>query len=577
MLKHSKKKDVVGLFFAALFIVLSVYFDLTVPTFLNKITTELQLTTGSLNKILIYGGLMLAYGFASLIVTVITTFLSAHFSINITKNIRETLYDKVNTFSLNEINKFSISSLITRSTNDINQIQVALMFSFQAIIRSPILIIWALTKISTKGKSWTIATVTASISIFVFMAILIILTMPRFRKVQTISDELNNTTRDQLKGVRVIRAYNAQEYETLKTEKVNNKLTKNNLFTSRALAFAYPFISVIMNLLVVSIYSLGASLLNNASMSNRVAIFSDMMVFTSYAMQIMVAIILISIVFIILPRALVSAKRIREVETTKASIRDGSLERVEKGDIEFKNVSFKYGDDSEAIIKNLNFKLKAGDTLGLIGTTGSGKTTIINLLLRMYDPYEGVIKYNGIDIKEYNLEEYHRQIGYVPQKSVLFSTDIKNNLLLSLDDASIDDLRIKKALREADIFDFVDKEGGVSKKINQAGLNLSGGQKQRLSIARAIVKEPNLLIFDDSFSALDLKTDKIVRENLNKNYKNITKVIVAHRIATVKNSDLILVIDGGEIVEKGTHSQLMKMNGIYKEISTTQMKGLAND
>lgn len=575
ILKYLNWKQWLMILASLVLIVGQVWLDLTLPDYMNQITTLVQTPGSVMGDIWIAGGKMLACALGSALMAVVTGFLVARVAAAHSKTVRSKVFSKVQGFSNNEIRKFSTASLITRSTNDVTQIQTFITLGLQILIKAPILAVWAIIKILGKSWQWSIATAAAVVFLAIVVVVLIVLVLPKFKKIQTQTDNLNKVTRENLTGLRVVRAYNAEDYEGQKFEKANEELTSTNLFTSRMMALMSPVMNIVMSGLTLAIYWIGSSLILNVDVTLKLSVFSDMVVFSSYAMQVVMAFIMLIMVFIMLPRAAVSARRINEVLNTKNSIIDGSFDKDTElsGVVEFKQVGFKYPDAEEYVLKNINFKANKGQTVAFIGSTGSGKSTLINLVPRFYDATEGEVLIDGVNVKDFKVEELNNRLGYISQKAVLFSGTIKSNILLGENGKEQpDEKEIKSALSIAQAANFVARnEKGLDGEISQGGKNVSGGQKQRLSIARAIARKPEIFIFDDSFSALDYKTDKKLREAIDKNLKDSTCLIVAQRIGTIKNADKIIVLENGQIVGEGTHKQLLKNCKVYKEIAFSQL------
>ncbi len=575
LFKNLEKKDRCFILIALVFIVAQVWLDLKLPDYMSEITVLVETPDSSMQDILIAGGKMLACAFGSLVSGISVAVLAAKSGIDFAATIREKLFHKVQDFSMEEIGKFSTASLITRTTNDVSQIQILIVMGLQAIAKAPIMAVWAILKIYNKSWQWTASTGVALVILLSIVITCIVLASPKFKKMQLLTDNLNRVTRENLTGLNVIRAYNAEEYQEEKFEKANNELTSANMFANRTMAFLMPGIQGVMNGLTLAIYWIGAILINNAAMNNKLTLFSDMVVFSSYAMQVIMAFIMLVMIFMIWPRASVAANRITEVLDTDITIKDGSLDgdTKEKGTVEFKNVSFAYPDAAANVVENISFKANKGETIAFIGATGCGKSTVINLIPRFYDVTEGEVLVDGINVKDYKQKELRNKIGYVSQKAILFSGDVESNIAYGDNgkkDATPDE--VKDAVKIACADDFVenlkDKYHGY---VAQGGDNFSGGQKQRLSIARAIVKKAEILIFDDSFSALDYKTDRKLRTALKKQCSDTTKIIVAQRIGTIRDADLIIVLDGGRIAGKGTHSELMESCEEYRQIAYSQL------
>lgn len=568
LLRYLKKIDYVFFLIIVGLIVFQVWLDLQLPDYMSTIITLLQ--TGSenlVNDILINGAYMLACAVGSLISAILVHFFVSQLGARLSANLRFALYGKIESFSLSEMNKFSTDSLITRTTNDVTQVQMLITMGTQSLIKAPILAIWAVVKIVGIGWEWSVATAVAVVVLMIISLIVVLFALPKFKKIQTLTDNLNRATRENLTGIRVIRANNAEEFQTNKFQDCNSKLTKNNLSANRIMAIMSPGMILLSSGLTLAIYWIGAYIVKDA------VDVANMMIFTSYGMQVVMAFMLLIVTFIILPRALVSAKRINEVLDTNNSIISGEQttgENKEDGYVVFDNVSFKYPDANEYVLKDISFSVNKGETVAFIGSTGSGKSTLINLIPRLYDVTEGAVLIDGVNVKDYNSHLLNKKIGYTPQRGVLFSGTVKSNV--DFGDNNADDEIIKKSLSIAQASNFVSRmEGGVDGRIAQGGTNVSGGQKQRLSIARAIARKPEIFIFDDSFSALDFKTDKKLRMALNKHTDGITKFIVAQRIGTIKDADKIIVLESGEMVGIGKHEDLLKTCPIYKEIALSQL------
>ena len=573
--KYLKWVDYLYLFFVVGLIVLQVWQDLKLPTYMATIIRYLQQSDvpNRVSQILINGGYMLACAVGSLLSAVIVNFFVAKISARLSANLRFALYAKVESFSLTELNKFSTASLITRTTNDINNVQMLIAMGTQSLIKAPIMAVWAILTIVGKGWQWSVATAGAVVALVIITLVVFVFAVPKFKKIQTLTDNLNRVTRENLTGIRVIRASNAEKYQNDKFDECNTALTKNNLSANRIMAIMNPGMSLIMTGLTLAIYWIGAYIVKDP-----VVDISNMLTFTSYAMQVVMAFMLLIVIFILLPRSLVSARRINEVLSTHNSIISGNFkdekfydEAVGKEDyVVFKNVSFKYADANEYVLNDISFSVKKGETVAFIGSTGSGKSTLINLIPRLYDVTEGEVLIDGVNVKDYDSKTLNKKIGYTPQRGVLFSGTVKSNI--DFGDNNADEETIKNSLKIAQASNFVSKmEGGLDARIAQGGTNVSGGQKQRLSIARAIARKPDIFIFDDSFSALDFKTDRKLRTALRKNTEGTTKFIVAQRIGTIKDADKIIVLDSGNMVGIGTHEELLKNCPIYKEIALSQL------
>lgn len=572
LLKEFNKKDYFLIFVCSLLIVFQVWLDLKLPDYMSSITKLVQTEGSKMSDVLSQGSYMLLCAFGSLISAFIVGYLTSYISATFSQKIRKSLFSKVQSFSMEEIKKFKTSSLITRTTNDITNIQMFISMGLQMLIKAPITAVWAILKILGKNYKWSIATGVSVVIMLAVIGTLMLIVLPRFKIVQKLIDNINDKARENLTGVRVIRAFNAEKYQEDRFEDGNKKLTSTQMFNQRMMSIMSPTMYLIMNLLPLSIYIIGSSLINSAGMYDRLNIFSDMVVFSSYAMQVIMAFLMLAMIFVMYPRASVSAGRIREVLDTETKVLDGSFssDTKLKGKIEFRNVSFKYPDADEYVLKNISFKAEKGQTIALIGSTGSGKSTIVNLIMRFYDVTDGKILIDDKNIKEYKLEALYKKIGYVPQRAVMFNGSVKYNI--SYGDKKVSDDLIKKASKIAQASEFVEKmPKGYSSNISQGGTNISGGQKQRLAIARAIAKAPEIFVFDDSFSALDYKTDYVLRKELKENTKDATNVIVAQRIGTILNADKIIVLDNGNMAGVGTHKQLLKKCKVYKEIALSQL------
>ena len=572
LLKEFNKKDYFLVLVCTLLIIFQVWLDLRLPDYMSEITKLVQTEGSKMSDILSQGGYMLLCALGSLISAFIVGYLTSYISATFSQKTRKTLFSKVQSFSMEEIKKFKTSSLITRTTNDITNIQMFISMGLQMIIKAPITAVWAILKILGKNYRWSIATGVAVVVMLSVIGTLMLIVLPRFKIVQKLIDNINDKTRENLTGVRVIRAFNAEKYQEDRFEDANQKLTNTQMFNQRMMSIMSPTMYLIMNLLPLSIYIIGVGLINNAGMFDRLNLFSDMVVFSSYAMQVIMAFLMLAMIFVMYPRASVSVERIMEVIDTKTKITDGEFLGNTKlmGEVEFKNVSFKYPDADEYILKNISFKAKKGDTLAIIGSTGSGKSTIVNLIMRFYDATEGEILIDGKNIKEYKLDALYKKIGYVPQRAVMFNGSVKYNI--SYGDKKVSEKDMKNAARIAQASEFIDKmPKGYDANVSSGGTNLSGGQKQRLAIARAVAKDPEIFVFDDSFSALDYKTDYALRKELKKNAKDKTNIIVAQRIGTILNADEIIVLENGFVKGCGTHAELLKKCKVYKEIALSQL------
>lgn len=561
------------------FIVLQVWLDLKMPDYMSQIT-QLAVMSDAANMPEIWknGGLMLACALGSAVSSVAVGFFAARIAASVSFRLRSRVFDKVEGFSMEEINKFSTASLITRTTNDIMQVQMLISMGLQVVIKAPILAVWAVCKILTRNWQWSVVTAAAVVIMAVMMLFILIVVFPKFRRVQKLTDNLNSVTRENLTGVRVVRAYNAEKYQEKKFEDANLELTKTQLFTSRAMAVLAPVMTMIMSGLTLAIYWIGAYLIDALpTAAERSALFGQMAAFSGYAMQVVVAFMMLAMIFIIMPRAMVSVKRIGEVLDTESTIKDGTLtaspEGSPVGTVEFRNVSFKYPDAGEYVLRDISFKAEKGQTVAFIGSTGSGKSTAINLVPRFYDATEGEVLVDGVNVKDYTLRALHDKIGYVPQRAVMFSGTVESNVAYGEKEGTeytLDD--VKDAVRVAQGTDFIEKKDDTYRAhVAQGGTNFSGGQKQRLAIARAVCRRPEIYIFDDSFSALDYKTDRQLRTALKEETGEATSLIVAQRIGTIRDADLIIVLDEGKVVGKGTHDELMQSCEVYREIAYSQL------
>lgn len=576
MLKNIKKKDIIAIIVIIGLISLQVYLDLKIPDYMSTITRLVQTEGSKMHDIIINGTYMLLCAFGSLAFAVITGYIISKLSSNFSLNIREKLFDKVQNLSMNEIKKFQTSSLITRTTNDVTQVEMIIAMGLQMLIKAPITAIWAITKILNKSWQWSAITAIAVLIILIMITILVTIVVPKFKKVQKLTDQVNNKTRENIKGIRVIRAFNAEKYQEDKFEETNNELTNNQLFTQKAMSFMSPIMYLIMYGLTLAIYFVGAYIIEEAQMMDKLPLFTDMVVFSSYAMQIVMSFLMLSMIFMIYPRASVSIKRINEVLETESTVKEGTKNVKEtevKGEVEFKNVSFKYPGADEYILENISFKAEKGQTIAFIGSTGSGKSSLINLVPRFYDATEGEVLIDGINVKEYTEETLYNKIGYIPQKAIMFSGTVNENISYGKNkNGKISKDKVQEAIKIAQAEEFVLKmDKKYESEIAQGGTNISGGQKQRLAIARAIARDPEIYIFDDSFSALDYNTEKTLRHQLKKYTKDSTNLIVAQRIGTIMNADKILVIDQGKCVGIGTHKELLKKCKVYQEIALSQL------
>ena len=569
LFKNLRKKDYLIILLIVILIMLQIYFDLKIPDYMSTITKLVEQEVSSTNLILKQGGLMLLCALLSLFFSIVVCYLSATLSATFTKNTRRKLFEKVESFGLNEIKNFKISSLITRTTNDITNVQMFIAMGLQMLIKAPLTAIWAISKILNKSYEWTYVTGGALLILLITIIVLMKYVIPKFKVIQKNIDSLNEITRENLMGIKVIKAYNATKYQENKFERLNDNITDIQMYVGKRMSITNPMMYLTMNLLTLGIYFVGALIINNANLINRIDLFSDMIVFSSYAMQVIMSFIMLVVIFILYPRTSVSASRINEVINTYPTINDGLINKSkENGTIRFDNVYFKYPDSDEYVIENISFDVKKGETVAFIGSTGSGKSTLINLIPRFYDATEGNIYVDDINIKDYSLKELHNKIGYISQKAAIFNGSIKDNV--SYGNKRIKNTDIIEAINISEANDFVNKIG-IEANISSGGTNLSGGQKQRINIARAIAKKPEIIIFDDSFSALDYKTDYNLRKNIKNKLQDTTVLIVAQRIGTIKDADKIIVLDNGKCVGIGKHEELLKKCKIYKEIAYSQI------
>ena len=576
LLKKLTWKDFILAAVAFVFIIVQVWLSLTMPDYMSEITKLVQTKGSKMNDILIAGGKMLACALGSLLAAVCTSICASKISSNFSANLRGQVFHKVQSFSMEEIGNFSTASLITRSTNDITQVQMLIVMGLEVLLKAPIMAVWALCKISTKNWQWTASTGVAVVVLLSFVFVCVAVALPKFKKLQSLTDNLNRVTRENLTGLNVVRAYNAEGYQQKKFNDANDELTKTQLFANRTMGTMMPGIQMVMNGLMLAIYWIGAYLISNAQMFDKLTIFSDMIVFTQYAMQVVMSFMMLVMIFVLLPRASVSAKRINEVLDMPLSIKDGTKENGidgKKGEVEFRNVSFCYPDAEKDVIEDISFTAHKGETIAFIGSTGCGKSTVINMITRFYDATKGEVLVDGVNVKEYTQKALRNKIGYVSQKAVLFTGSIKSNVAYGDNGTKgFTDDDVKQAVETAQAKEFVDKtEGGIDAFVAQGGSNFSGGQKQRLSIARAICRRPEILIFDDSFSALDYKTDRVLRDTLRKTCADATRFIVAQRIGTIRDADKIIVLDDGKIAGMGKHNELMETCEVYRQIAYSQL------
>ena len=575
LLKNLRKKDVLYAFICAILVVFQVWLELKMPDYMSNITQLVQTKGASMNDILREGGYMLLCAFGSLMSAVVIGYFSSLVASSFSYRTREKVFKKVEELPEEKIKGFKVSSLITRTTNDITQMEVLLSMGLHLMIKSPVMAVWAITKILGKSMEWSLITALAVVILLISIGIIMSIVMPRFKLIQDLIDRINGVSRENLSGIRVVRAFNAEKYSENKFEKVNDDLTSNLLFNQKAFNFMSPIMSLVLYALTLSIYFIGAILIDAANISDKIVLFGDMIVFSSYAMQVIMSFLMLAVIFMMVPRASVSAKRINEVLDSVNNIENGFVKENKSGlsgTVEFKNVSFKYPDADEYILKNISFTANKGETVAFIGSTGSGKSTLINLIPRFYDVTDGEILINGVNVKDYDEEYLHNVIGYVPQKAVMFSGSVESNITYGKSKNKVTKKKIEEALKVSQAYEFVSKLDKKEKAhIASGGTNVSGGQKQRLSIARVIARDPEIYIFDDSFSALDYKTDITLRRELKEYTGNATNLIVAQRIGTILNADKIVVLEKGNCVGIGTHKQLMKSCDVYKEIALSQV------
>ncbi|MBU5430480.1 ABC transporter ATP-binding protein/permease [Kineothrix sp. MSJ-39] len=576
LFRNLKKEEWCLIAVSLIFIVLQVWLDLTMPEYMADITRLVQTPGSEMGDILAAGGKMLLCALGSLAAAVITAICAAKIATGFSKTLRGLLFEKVQSFSMEEIGRFSTASLITRSTNDVTQIQMLIVLGLQMLVKAPIMAVWAICKIADKRWQWTLTTGVAVAVLLIVVAVCLVLVIPKFKRVQTLTDDLNRVTRENLTGLRVVRAYNAEGYQEEKFEKANEALMSNNLFAHRAMSFLMPSIQLVMSGLSLAIYWIGAVLIHEAQLMDKISLFSDMMVFSQYAIQVVMAFMLLVMIYMILPRASVSAHRILEVLETEPSIIDGREENGKagvKGEVVFDHVSFRYPDADACVLNDISFTAKQGETVALIGATGCGKSTVINLIPRFYDVEDGQVLVDGVDVRDYKQKKLRDKIGYISQKATLFSGTIRSNVAYGDNGKQrATDADVKAAVETAQAEEFVagmkDTYDGY---VAQGGSNLSGGQKQRLSIARAIARKPEILIFDDSFSALDYKTDRILRKALDQTCKDTTRIIVAQRIGTIRDADKIIVLEDGRTAGMGKHEELMQSCEVYQQIALSQL------
>ena len=575
ILKYLRAREWGAIAICVVLIAFMVYLELEIPGYMSTITTEIVSPDTDMDVVYGDGGMMLLCAFGSLVVSIVVGGLAAWIATSFSRRLRDLEYARVQSFSLEEMNRFSTSSLITRSTNDITQIQMTTAMGLMVMIRAPIMAVWAIMKILDKNWEWTVATAVAVVAIVTVISAIMLYAIPRFKRIQGLTDNVNRVTRENLAGIRVVRAYNAEGYQETKSEKANAELTDTNLSANRAMAVMFPTMMLVMNGLALSIYWIGALLIDAASLPmDKMVLFSDMIVFSSYAMQIVMSFIMLVMIFMILPRAMVASKRIQEVINTEPSIRNGpgsAGDVPREGSVEFRNVSFRYPGTSGDVLHDISFTASKGETVAFIGATGSGKTSVVNLIPRFYDASEGQVLVDGVDVRDYRLQDLRDRIGYVPQKAFMFKGTVDSNVRYGDRSENVTEDQVRRAVRIAQATEFVEaKEGQYESEVAQGGTNLSGGQKQRLSIARAVCRDPEIYIFDDSFSALDYRTDRTLRETLRNEIAGATTLIVAQRIGTIMDADRIVVIDDGAVVGVGRHEELLRTCPVYLDIARSQ-------
>lgn len=560
---------------AFVLILIQVWLTLTMPDYMSEITMLVQTEGSAMSDILAAGGMMLLCALGTLLASVATAVCAARISSNFSANLRDDLFDKVQSFSMEEIGRFSTASLITRSTNDVMQVQMLIVMGLEVLLRAPVMAVWAIGKIAGRNWQWTTTTAIAVVVLLCVVGTCILFAMPKFKKMQVLTDNLNRVTRENLTGLQVIRAYNAEGYQEAKFERANDDLKRTQLFANRVMCFLTPGIQLVMSGLTLAVYWIGVFLIQEAAMGDKLTLFSEMIVFSQYAMQVVMSFMMLVMIFILLPRASVAAKRINEVLDTEPAIEDGdgNIREQGSGEIEFRNVSFRYPDAEHPVLENITFTAHKGETVAFIGATGCGKSTVINLIPRFYDATEGEVLVDGVDVKKYRQKQLRDKIGYVSQKATLFSGTIASNVAFGDNGrGEFTEEDVKDAVRTAQAEEFVSKlEGTYDGYVAQGGGNLSGGQRQRISIARAVCRKPEILIFDDSFSALDYKTDRILRNALAHECRDATRLIVAQRIGTIRDADKIIVLEDGKIAGMGTHEELMEQCEVYRQIAYSQL------
>ena len=575
LFKNFSKKDFFFIALTVLFIAGQVGLELKMPEYMSTITRLVQTEGSEMGEILQNGGMMLLCALGSVISTIIATWFIANVGADFTYIVRKKIFDKVECLGISEVKKFSTASLITRTTNDVTQVRMVITMGANMLIRAPMTAIWAIAKISGKSWQWSTATSIAVAIMLATATTIMMVVIPRFKIIQKLTDRLNGVTRENLTGIRVVRAFNAERYQEQKFDSVNMEVADTTRFVDRVLSIMSPMMYLVMNGITLTIYLIGAVLISKSVMADKLTVFSDMVVFSTYAMHMIISFLMVAIIFMLIPRAQVSAERINEVLKEEITIKDGSFddETAETGTVEFRNVSFKYPDAEEYLLKDISFRAEKGQTVAFIGSTGSGKSTLINLVPRFYDVTDGAVYVDGVNVKDYEQKALHQKLGYIPQKAVIFSGTVASNI--SYGDSGKGKLsrrEIQTAAKVAQAKSFIEKmDKQYDSHIAQSGTNISGGQKQRLAIARAVARDPEIYIFDDSFSALDYKTDTALRQALKKYTKDATSLIVAQRIGTIMHADQIIVLDKGICVGHGTHKELMRDCEVYKEIALSQL------
>jgi ATP-binding cassette subfamily B multidrug efflux pump len=575
ILRYLDKRQWRQVVWAAVFVVVMVFFDMTLPDYMSNITTLVETPGSEMSEIVEQGLLMIGCAVGSMVASCIVAYFASRVGAGLAANLRDRVFDKALELSKGDVERFSSASLTTRTTNDITQIQNLIVMGLQAIVKAPVTTVWAICKIWGKGWQWSVATVVAVAAVVSMLAYTMVVAVPRFRKIQSLTDKLNRLCREHLVGIRPVHAYNAEAYEQERFAGANGEITDNNLIATKAMAIMNPGMTAVTSGLTLAVYWIGAYMISSTSASaGRLQIFSDMVVFSNYAMNIILAFLLLNIVFVMLPRAQVSAGRVNEIITTESSITDGEgvePAEEEKGAIEFRDVSFTYPDGGARVLSHVSFKAEPGEFVAIIGATGSGKTSLVQLIDRLYDATSGEVLVDGHDVRDYELADLHERIGYIPQTANLFKGTVESNLKFGSAAVEVDDAGVERALDIAQSTSFVNDLGGVTATIEQGGRNVSGGQRQRLAIARAIARKPETLIFDDSFSALDYATDRALRAALDEKCAGTTRIVVAQRIGTIRNADRIIVLDRGKVVGQGTHDELMKTCDTYREIAESQL------